>query len=91
MLVSINVDLVCRIFRGGIINFEEVMIFLCLLIGYQPHICPKDLILVQKVSFLEIEHFDLLYFSKNCIISCQPIHQKLYINVIVKPFYESFA
>ena len=40
------------------------MIILCLFIGYQPHICPKNLILVQKVSFLDIDRFDLLDLSK---------------------------
>ena len=59
MLVFINVDLVCIIFREKNI-FEEVMITLCLFIGYQPHICPKNSILVIKLLFLEIDHFDLL-------------------------------
>ena len=79
------------IILGGVI-FEEVMIILCLFRGYQPHICPKSLILVQKVSFLEIDHFDLLYFSKNLIIYFSAyIHHKLQTNFIVTPFYESFS
>ena len=79
-----------------LIIFEEVVIILCLFIGYQPHICLKNLIIVQKVSFLYIDRFDLLNFSKtkqitknktkSYYISCQKkIHQKLYINVIVTP------
>ena len=51
MLVFINVDLVCINFR---IFFEEVMIILCLFIGYQPHICPKNPILVIKLLFKKL-------------------------------------
>ena len=52
----------------------------------------KNIILVQKVSFLEIDYFDILDFSKRLyyILSAQ-IHYKLYTNVIVTPFYETFA
>ena len=91
MLVFINLDLVCTNFRKNI-NFEEVMITLCLFIGYQPHICPKNLILVQKVSFLEIDHFDLLDFSKKSyyILSAH-IHHKVYVNVTVTPYYENIT
>ena len=59
MLVFINVDLVCKNFRK-IIIFEEVMVNLCLFRGYQPRLCPKHIILVQKASFLDIDHFALL-------------------------------
>ena len=36
---------------SGIIVFEEVMTTLCLFIGYQPHICPKNPILVIRLLF----------------------------------------
>ena len=38
MLVYIKVDLLCINFRGGGVIFEEVMITLCLFIGYEPQI-----------------------------------------------------
>ena len=44
------------------------MIILCLFIRYQPHIFPKNIILVQNVSFWEIDHFDLLDFSKKIVL-----------------------
>ena len=52
----------------------------------------KNIILVQKVSFLEIDYFDILDFSKRLyyILSAQ-INNKLYTNVIVTQFYETFA
>ena len=55
------------------------MINLCLCIGYEPQSSPKNLILVQKVTFSEIYHFDLLDFSKNpyYILSAH-IHQNIY-------------
>ena len=40
-LVFIDVDLVCNIFRGGLI-FEEVILILCLFIGYQPQFFQKS-------------------------------------------------
>ena len=40
------------------------MIILCFCIGYQPYFDPKKSILVQKVSLLEIDNFDLLDFSE---------------------------
>ena len=40
------------------------MITLCLFIGYQPHICPDNLILAQNSSLLEIDYFNLLDFSE---------------------------
>ena len=55
MLDFINVDLVCKMFR---FFFEEVMIILCLFIGYQPQVSPKILILVIKLLFQYIDHFD---------------------------------
>ena len=48
------------------------MITLYLFIGYQQHICPKNLILAEKALFLEIDHFDLLDISNEvvlCIVS----------------------
>ena len=69
-------------------NFEEVMITLCLFIRYEPQSNPKNLIVVQKVPFSEIDHFDLLNFSKKkpyYILSAH-IRQKKYINVIFTPF-----
>ena len=50
MLVFIHVDLVCIHFKGGG-GGEEFTITLCLFIGYQPRICPKNLILVIKLLF----------------------------------------
>ena len=79
MMVSINIYLVCIHFRGGMI-FELVMITLCLFIGYEPQSNPKNVIFVQKVQFLEIDHFGLLGFSiKILIISCQNIFVRMYI------------
>ena len=73
---------------GGGGGIEEVMINLCLFIGYEPHSSPKNLILVQKVQFSEIDHFDLLDFSiKILITSCQHIFvrntYKCYIHSIL--------
>ena len=87
MLIFVNLYLVCRNFSFFRSNDD-----LCIFIGYQPYICTKILILVQKVSFWEIDHSDLLDFSKKSyyILSAH-IYHKLYINVIVTPFYESFA
>ena len=67
MFVFINVDLVCKHFRAKHFFFGEVMIILWLIIGYQPYICPKKVILVQKVSLLESENFDLLNFLKTIV------------------------
>ena len=49
----------------------------------------KNLILVQKVSFMEIENFDLLDFSKKWyyILSAN-IHHKFYANVINTQYYD---
>ena len=49
VLVFINVYLVCKIFSKNKLIFEEVTIILCLIIVYQPHICPKDSVLVTKL------------------------------------------
>ena len=59
-MIFINIYLVCINFRGFV--FEEAIITLCLFIGYEPQSIPKNLILVQKVPFSEMDHFDLLYF-----------------------------
>ena len=69
------------------------MISLSIFIGYQPHICPKNPILVEKVSFLEMDHFDLLDFSNKQLhyILSGRIHHKLYTNVIVTQFYKKIA
>ena len=41
--------------------FEEVMIILRLFLGYHPNSGPNDPIFVKKVSFLDIDYFDLLH------------------------------
>ena len=61
MLVFIDVDLVCENFR--ILFFEEVMIILWLTAKK----FPKNLILVFKLLFLEIDHFDLLDSKNNYV------------------------
>ena len=90
MLVFINIYLVCINFRK--INiFEEVIITISLFIGYEPQSSPKNLILVQKVPLLEIDHFDLLNFSKKSLLylvstySSQKIY-KCYIHTILGIF-----
>ena len=47
-------------FQVGKLIFEEVMITLCLFTVYQPHIFPKNPILVMKLLFKEIDHSDIL-------------------------------
>ena len=51
MLIVINIDLVCFNFRGKGLIFEDFIITLCLFLGYQPHICQKNPILVIKLLF----------------------------------------
>ena len=76
MLVFINIDLVYINFRDV---FEEFMITSCLFISYEPQSIPKNLILVQKVPLSEMNHFDLLDFSKNpyYILSAHIHHKKI--------------
>ena len=72
-------------------TLEEVMITLCLFIGYEPQSSPKNIILVQKVPLLETDHFDLLDFSKKSLLylvstySPQKIY-KCYIHTILGIF-----
>ena len=58
MLVFINVDSFCKIFRKTAIIFEEVIIILCLFICYQPQFFPKSNF-SHKSVILKIDHFDL--------------------------------
>ena len=77
--------------QGGEIIFEEVMIALCLFIGCEPQSSPKNLILVQKVQFLEFDHFDLLDFSpKILIISYRHIFITKYIKMLYSHHFRNF-
>ena len=75
-----NIDLVKISVK--IIVFEEVMISLGTFLGYQPNSGPNNPFFVKKVSFLEIDHFDLLHlleklFFLNYFLS--PHHHQKYI------------
>ena len=66
---------------------EEVRIASCLFIGVEPQSSsPKNLISVQKVPLLEIDHFNLLDppLPKILIIYLFStyIHHKIYVNVL---------
>ena len=65
------------------IFFEIVMFSSRVVLGYQPNDGLNNLILVKKVSILEIDHFDLLHlFFFNYILSPQ---QNLNIYILLVP------